>query len=113
MNYEEDIYGKLFPEAAAKLEYIICAAIWYQDGNVYPHQPFNIKSGIVFCGRRHHNCFIPASIAFPQRDKEKIEQGFLTSKDRYVNRREAAVIARNAGQISDETNICLFSEDIY
>lgn len=37
------------------VEYILCAAIWYDDGKEYPHQPVNIKEGYVWCGRRHHN----------------------------------------------------------
>lgn len=40
-----------------KEPYIICAAVHYNDGNNYPHQPINIGSGIVIAGRRHHNCF--------------------------------------------------------
>jgi hypothetical protein len=44
-------------------------------------------------------------------------QGFMTSKDRFVDRQEAMGIAKTTGQI-DETNlgnpmIGLFSEDIY
>lgn len=95
------------------MEYIICAALWYKTDEVFVHQPKNIDKGIVFAGRRHHNCFIPLSIAFPQRDKNSVEQGFLTSKDRFVNRQEAAEIAFAAGQIKDEANGCLFSEDLY
>lgn len=38
-------------------EDIRCAAIYYNDGNEYPHQPRNIDIGYVLCGLRHHNCF--------------------------------------------------------
>lgn len=41
-----------------KDEYIICATIWYQNDKVYRGQPTNVVSGIVICGRRHHNCRI-------------------------------------------------------
>lgn len=38
--------------------------------------------------------------------------GFMTSKGRYVDRKEAAEIAYNAGQ-TDEKKSCLYSEDLY
>jgi len=42
-------------------------------------------------------------------------QGFLTSAGRFVNRKEAWRIARNAGQIDDNGGYEreLFSEDLY
>lgn len=39
-------------------------------------------------------------------------QGFLTSKDRFVDRREGGNVAFAANQIPEHT-ICLFSEDLY
>jgi len=33
-----------------KKTYILCAAIHYEDGIKYPHQPRNIEFGIVACG---------------------------------------------------------------
>jgi len=99
--------------------YIICAAIWFKDGNKYSHQPRNIDSGLVVCGRRHHNCFLTA---FELNGGKKIEglseanakavQGFLTSNDIFVDRKEAGQIAFDAGQIPKLTE-CLFSEDLY
>lgn len=95
-------------------EYILCAAIHYDNDKVYEHQPKNIKSGIVVCGRRHHNCFIILFNMFEEDDysKENTTQGFLTSKDRFVTRRAAAEIALKCGQIERPTNR-LFSEDLY
>lgn len=99
--------------------YIICAAIWFKDGNKYSHQPRNIDSGLVVCGRRHHNCFLTA---FELNGGKRIEglseanakavQGFLTSNDIFVDRKEAGQIAFDALQIPKLTN-CLFSEDLY
>lgn len=37
-------------------ERILCAAVHYDDGKEYVHQPINITSGYVVCGHRHHNC---------------------------------------------------------
>lgn len=100
-------------------EYILCAAIWFKDDKFHEHQPVNIKSGIVVCGRRHHNCYITA---FDLNDGKCVEglhesnakaiQGFLTNKDRFIDRKEAAEIAIKAHQTERETD-CLFSEDLY
>jgi len=96
-------------------EYILCAAIHILDGNVYEHQPKGINSGIVYLGRRHHNCFRSARIEkyFP---RPPILQGFITSKDRFVDRKEAMIIACEAGQvieIKESRKGILVSEDLY
>ncbi len=99
-------------------EYIICAAIWFKDGQKHENQPKNIANGIVVCGRRHHNCYYTAwglnegHVEHLHEANNRAIQGFLTSKDIFVNRKEAGKIAFEAGQIAKETN-CLFSEDIY
>ena len=100
--------------------YIICAAIWYQDGKKYMHQPRNVDSGFTVCGRRHHNCFITSYILNGEEslkkkvstDEWKVTQGFITSDDRFVNRKEASQIAYDSGQTVKLTE-CLFSEDLY
>lgn len=100
--------------------YIICAAIWYQDGNKHEHQPRNIDSGFIVAGRRHHNCFITTYILNGKEETHenirnenwKIVEGFLTSDDKFVNRRQAGEIAYNAKQTSKLKEV-LFSEDLY
>lgn len=74
---------------------------------------------LVVCGRRHHNCFLTA---FELNGGKKIEglnevneravQGFLTSDDRFVDRKDGGQIAFDAGQTAKLTE-CLFSEDLY
>lgn len=99
----------------SQVEYIICAANWYNTGIKKKHQPKNIETGFVVCGRRHHNCFITTFIInedYARDIKRECEQGFLTSKDRWVTREEAGKLAFEAGQIKKETK-CLFSEDLY
>jgi len=103
----------------SKPEYIICAAIHFNDNKEHPHQPRNIKSGFVICGRRHHNCYVISSLlngesitGYMNEVNGKAIQGFLTSKDRFVGRKEAGAIALDQKQITNETN-CLFSEDLY
>src|SRR5574342_668956 len=108
----EELHRKLYPEASAKKEYIICAAVHYDDGIVHWHQPINISTGIVLCGRRHHNVISNYSQLTGLKSKCEDVQGFLTSKDRFVNREEGGAIAFEAGQITKSTN-CLFSEDLY
>lgn len=96
-------------------EYILCAAVHFDDGFKYEHMPTNITSGFVICGRRHHNCFatVAAINNVPlSKDVYKSVQGFMTNTDRFVNREEAAKIAYNAKQISEERDM-LFSEHLY
>jgi len=95
-----------------KPEYIICAAILFQDGLTHPHQPKNVSDGFVICGRRHHNCFIAKTLSEYSEIKGNAVQGFLTSKDIFMNREDAGKLAFKAGQITQQTN-CLFSEDLY
>jgi hypothetical protein len=93
--------------------YIICSAIHFINDTISPHQPKNIDKGIVICGRRHHNIYSTlASLGLERLDFTNNIQGFLTNDDKFVNREEAAIIAKDAGQIKDKV-IKLFSEDLY
>lgn len=113
MNDEPEILSN-----SDKPEYIICAAIWLNDGGDYPHQPKNIETGFVVCGRRHHNCIATAVILNKwilkglKESSGKTVQGFLTSKDRFIDRREGGELALSQNQILEPTD-CLFSEDLY
>ena len=61
MNNKYPTNPKLvIPDVRVSIPYIICAAIWFKDGKKYSHQPRNVDSGLVVCGRRHHNCFLTA-----------------------------------------------------
>lgn len=111
-----------------KIPTIICAAVHVRDNKKYVHQPINIDTGYVICGRRHHNCFMSYSILSERwytgivktlrswrilkRKPRNTKQGFVTSDNRFVTREEAGLIAFNAKQISKPTNF-LFSEDLY
>lgn len=99
----------------SKPEYVICAAIWFKDGKQHIHQPKNIKEGFVVCGRRHHNCYFIASVCLAEKYSEAqgtCVQGFLTSKDIFLDRKEAGKLAFEQNQITELTD-CLFSEDLY
>lgn len=115
-------------------EYISCSAIHYDNGKHYPWQDvYGIKSGFVLCGFRHTDIIgvLPENPYMCDEDPErnptvckwnsnvripgcsiKTTQGFMTSTGRFVNRKEAAEIAYNCGQITEE-KVSLFSEDIF
>lgn len=106
-------------------EKILCSAIWFNDGTKHPHQPRNIEEGFVVCGRRHHNCYalvqsIGKALGYDKTlivkkgislERREI-QGFLTDKDRFVDREEASAIALESGQINKALSK-LYSEDIW
>lgn len=108
-------------------ETILCAAIWYNDEKEHASQPSNIKTGLVFCGHRHPNCVaIICDMFYPNWQTLEIEdflrvtvlnnshQGFLTSKNRFVDRYEGARIALESGQITElKYGKQLYSEDLY
>jgi len=96
-------------------EYILCAAIWFDDGKEYLLQPKNITTGMVLCGWRH-GCIFP-QIGGLVADRQKLgifekEQGFLTNKNRFVGRKEGGRIAFDSGQ-TKELKETLYSEDLY
>ena len=95
--------------------YIICAAVHYPVGYKRKDQPVNINTGYVIAGRRHSNCYqvlemLGVNIGSCSRSNE----GFLTSDNRFLNRKEAALLAKERGQIihpySPEE---LISENLY
>jgi hypothetical protein len=107
-----------------KEEYILCAANWYKElelkradlppGHIYP---INVDKGIVFCAHRHLQCLYTmiAMTGKVQHEAGEEEQGFLTSKNRFVDRTEGAEIALKCGQISklNYSQKLLYSEDLY
>ncbi len=107
-------------------EYVLCAANRYDDGEKHVHQPININRGFITCGRRHHNCISTFAqiVGFPYTELGKRihnteVQGFLTNTNRFVTRKEAFEIARDADQVigpnkgQQENSIGLTSEDLY
>ncbi len=94
-------------------ERIVCAAIYFNDGVKRVHQPTNIREGIVILGLRHCNCFAIAKEIFPNREYIGKEiQGFLTESNRFVKRKQAGLIAYQAGQTLElKGELC--SEDLY
>ncbi len=105
-------------------EKILCAAIWYKElpllrpDVLEPRgfQPYNLDHGVIFCGWRHHNCMYQkiAVTGLAESQSGESVQGFLTSKNRFVDRIEGNMIAINAGQApKNSPGDRLFSEDLY
>lgn len=108
-------------------EYIICAAIWYNDGTEAPRGFIaqNIDSGVVIGQWRHGNCInvratnpvwnskklaerynhdegsIPMSTEKPDMHFDHTD-GFLTSRGRFVDRWQGMELAYLAGQVNEE-----------
>jgi hypothetical protein len=114
-----------------KKEFILCAAIWVNDKQKHEQQPANIEIGFVICGRRHNNCYQTIkdlkgdvntyfkSLDMSE-DNYREHQGFITSLDRYVNRKEGLNIAKANNQIQfglrasgNEDDSILISENLY
>ena len=96
-------------------EYIMCAAIHFDNAQIHVHQPKNITTGFVVCGWKHHNCFYTASL-LKNENPARIPstQGFLTNTDRFVTREEAVKIARKSSQLPKSSKITsLFSENLW
>lgn len=92
-------------------EFILCAAINYH--------------GTIICGRRHGDCYkVLKNLLSKDFDPDDLpnreDQGFLTSFNRYVDRKEAWKIAKENNQIkfggdaseNGEESI-LISENLY
>lgn len=109
-------------------EKIICSAIWYLEIPIKKHYednvlPVNCDKGLVFCGFRHCHCmYTMCSVTGLRSVKPEVGeyvQGFLTNKNRFVDRQEAYRIAFTQNQIIGpnkgcETNyVGLTSEDLY
>ena len=79
-------------------EYILCAANKRKEPrDCTPYWPNTNDICNIELGYRHHDIF--------QRfdgEMSECEQGFYTSKGRYVDRYEAMEIAFNAGQVSEK-----------
>lgn len=68
----------------------------------------------ILCGLRHCDIFEMMFKKGFDYDKDTCEQGFMTSDDRFVDRRIAVYVARAAGQVSQDFNEnILYSEDVW
>jgi hypothetical protein len=92
-------------------EIILCAAIWYKDHSTPGQTVVNVE-GLVLCGYRHPHIIGQYLELHGRTALANHEQGFLTSKNRFVSREEAAEIAFAVRQIPKQVKK-LYSEDLY
>ena len=96
--------------ANGKTEWVMCAANYYDDGIDHNYKPYNIDKGLVYCGWRHACIFE----IMPKDTPHHCIQGFLTTKNRFLNREEALKLVIETGQ--HDGNIIggvLTSEDLW
>lgn len=93
-------------------EHIFSAAYWLPEAHcqVEITRPINIKSGIVITGISHAHCIHLMASFYPIDDKPERYDGFLTTWNRFIGRREAFILAREAGQLT--TDHCHHHSDI-
>ena len=83
-----------------KKEYILCAAIKrIEPKNCMPYYESTNDICNIEIGFRHHDIFqrFPGEVS-----KKSYNQGFYTSRGRFVDRHEAMYIAWKAEQVSDD-----------
>lgn len=86
---------------------------------VIKHAAVKAENGMIFLGRSHADCFYQMrNVGMMSSDNSK-DQGFFTSKGRYVDRLEAAKIAKRTKQVTNSKDrplrrlTSLLSEDIW
>lgn len=95
-------------------EYILCAAIKRKKPIELDSYNYQVNGSIddiysIEIGRRHND--ILARFGKSYLDVNK--QGFYTSYGRFVDREEGLLIAKKAGQVNEDLDKKLFSEDLY
>ena len=88
---------------------IVSSAIRFQiSGSEYFH---------ILCGKRHCDIFKLVQSLGIAYDKKTYESGFMTDRDKFVDRRTAKIIAESAGQIirnsAGPNSKDLYSEDLW
>ena len=87
--------------ANGETEYVMCAANHYDDGKDHMFQPYNIDKGFIVCGWRHACC--GSAYMASNKDAKRWDdctQGFLTTKNRFLNRQEAYELVTSTGQLT-------------
>ena len=99
----------------SKREYILCAAIKRLNPvkvKNYNYQTINQHLDDIYSieiGRRHNDIIA----RFGKLHLDVTKQGFYTSWGRFVDRKEALQIAKDAGQVEETNFNQLYSEDLY
>jgi len=84
-----------------KTEYIMCAANYYDDGKDHFYQPYNINTGYVIGGWRHPCVGNVFMATHPEATRwDDCIQGFLTTKNRFLDRAESLELVKSTGQLT-------------
>lgn len=95
-------------------EKVLCAALWVKVGEKVIHSPKNIDKGFVICGYRHGNLYAILQAMNINPGFSNIEDGFLTSHNRFIDRKTARDLVLQTGQLSEtQWGDELYSEDLY
>lgn len=83
---------------------------------IIKHAAVKAVGGFICIGKCHADCFFQGRNMGLEMSKRSSAQGFITNKGRFVNREQAAKIAKRARQIiktGKRKVIYLLSEDIW
>ncbi len=84
------------------------------DIELIKHAAIRGIKGLIFLGKCHADCFRQAVNVGIKISNRADYQGFFTNKGRFVDRKQAFQIAKEAGQISSRiTGDILFSEMLW
>lgn len=102
-HYENDGCGEPAHNGYKDKEIVICAAV-------------KTNTGKIFRGHRHNDCFDAIHSRRFRASSNIEDQGFITSRNRYVTRKEGLKIQLAAGIKSEDPEGYkneLYSEDLY
>lgn len=96
-------------------EYVMCAANHWNDGKDHSYQPYNVDKGYIIGGWRHPCIGQTYMATHPEAKRwDNCEQGFLTTKNRFLTREEALELVISTGQHSGKIiGGMLTSEDLW
>lgn len=77
------------------------------------HAAVKSQDGWIFIGKCHADCFHKMHHLKIKSSQKADHQGFVTSSGRYVERNEAARIAKASGMVDSLPVEILFSEDLW
>jgi len=100
-----------------RLEQLLCSALHFDDGVEHGRTHVYPKTGLLYCGLRHPDCWATLFGSGISEDRvailQRTTQGFLTSLGRFVDREEGLAVARAAGQVGELLGGELTSEDLW
>lgn len=113
-------------------EFIICSAILIRDGKIHKEQPIGVDLGFVVTGRRHGDCYKTIANVCGVNDfndtpfalmTTAADMGFITNTNKFLNRKQAMIVAYKANQLlmpqlhdhktEDDPMFILTSEDLF